>query len=166
MIRTLRHLLFFAALLAFAFGGVSLASPSGASEQTALQVLGHGWRTHVYRPWLDTSDLYVEPTEPDVKGFQYRAAVKNNAAKSVERVEWEYLFLNADDGSVVARHRFSSAGKIKAGRVKELVGFSVEPPTKIVEARPRATDGARPQFVEKVSIRLVTYSDGTSQSFE
>jgi hypothetical protein len=168
MVRTLRHLSLFAAILAFIFGGVLLAgaSPSSASEQNALQVLGHGWHRHVYRPWLDTPDWYVEPSKPDVKGFQYRATVKNNTGKSVEGVEWEYLFINPDDGSVVARHQFSSAEKIKAGRVKELVSFSVEPPTKIVEARPDATNDARPQFVEKVSIRLVTYSDGTNQSFE
>src|SRR2546423_2365807 len=123
MVRTIRHLLFFAALLTFAFGGVSLASPWRAREQAALQVLGQGWRSHVYRPWLDTSDWYVEPTEPDVKGFQYRATVKNNTGKSVERVEREYLFLDPADGSVVARHRVSSAGQIKAGRVKELFAF-------------------------------------------
>ena len=61
-------------------------------------------------------------------------------------------------------HSFDSPVKLKPGRVKELTGFSVKPPTRFVNASAIAEDG-RPLLFEKVAIRSVVYEDGSSQSF-
>lgn len=133
-----------------------------AAGSPALEVLEQGWRRHVYRPWLDARGWFVEPDEPDVKGFQYHASVRNNLAKTVREVEWEYLFVRPSDGSVAARHSFRSEAKIRPGRVKELTGFTVEPPTYMVEA---SAGDARQALLERVNVRVVVFDDGSRQTF-
>ena len=136
-----------------------------AAADPALQVLDQGWRPHVFRPWLETRGWFVEADEPDVKGFQYRASVRNNAAKTVREVVWEYLFLDARDGALAARHVFRSASKIKPGKVKELTGFSVEPPTYLVAARADAAGVRGSNFIERVAVRAIVFEDGSRLTF-
>jgi hypothetical protein len=159
MARTLRSLSLCAALL-FGFGAAgatAVANCRSTDGKPAVEVVGHGWKRHVYSPWLETANWYVEPVGNDVPGFQYKAVVRNDARKTVRAVEWEYRFLDAG-GRVVSLHRFSSAGRIKPGKSRALTAFSVRPPTNFVSA-----DGAG--LVERVAIRAVTFDDGTRQTF-
>jgi hypothetical protein len=156
MVRTLRNLAVFAALLV-AFGVSSVANCLSAEGRPAVEVVGHGWKRHVYSPWLETANWYVEPAGSDVPGFQYRVGVRNDARKTIRAVEWEYRFLDAS-GRVVSLHRFSSARKIKPGKARTLTAFSVKPPTDSVSA-----DG--PGLFEQVAIRAVIFEDGTRQTF-
>jgi hypothetical protein len=142
----------------------TVSSPFGFDSKPACEVIGKGWKRHVYRPWLDTSSWYVEADKPDVNGFQYSATVRYNGDKTVREVFWDYIFINPSDGSEVSRHSFESAVKLKHGRVKELTAFSVKAPTSIVNASSVGADGG-PQLIEKVSIRWVVYEDGSMQSF-
>lgn len=158
MTRTLRNLSACAALLV-AFGANAEAACLSADGKSAVEVVGHGWKRHVYSPWLETTNWYVEPAGSDVPGFQYKVVVRNGARKTVRAVEWEYRFLDAA-GRVVSLHRFSSAGKIKPGKERALTAFSVKPPTNFISA---AGDG--PALVEQIAIRAVTFADGTRQTF-
>ena len=163
MVTTLRKLSVFAALLLVCGGEMSSArecSPGGGGGP-AVVVVGHGWKRHVYSPWLDTTNWYVEPDRSDVRGFQYRVVVRNNAPRAVRAVEWEYRFVRPADGSLVALHRFSSRARIKPGKVRELTAFSVSPPTYSIDAAP---DG-RPGLVEQIAIRAVVFDDDSRQTF-
>lgn len=158
---TLRKLSVCAALLVVSCAGGALAaatSPNGEGKP-AVEVVGHGWKRHVYSPWLETANWYVEPAGSDVRGFQYRVVVRNATRKTVRAVEWEYRFLDAD-GRLVSQHRFSSAAKLKPGKSGTLTAFSVKPPTYSVSAA-----GAGPDLVEQVAIRAVIFEDGTRQTF-
>lgn len=158
MTRTLRNVSFFAALLV-AFSVAAEADCLSPDGRSTVEVVGHGWKRHVYSPWLETANWYVEPAGSDVPGFQYRVVVRNGARKTVRAVEWEYRFLD-DAGRVVSLHRFSSAGKIKPGRSRALTAFSVKPPTNFISAKSDA-----PGLVEQIAIRVVTFEDGTRQTF-
>lgn len=157
MTRTLRNLAVFAALVVFCNGGAAaiVISPSGEGKPP-VEVVGHGWKRHVYSPWLETSNWYVEPDSNDVRGFQYKVVVRNGARRTVRAVEWEYRFLDAD-GRLVSEHSFSSAAKIKPGKSATLTAFSVKPPSYTVSAGP--------DLVEQVAIRAVIFDDGTRQTF-
>ena len=157
MVKTLRNLPVFVALLVASVAPVGAACLS-AEGKPAVEVVGHGWKRHVYSPWLETANWYVEPAGSDVNGFQYKVVVRNDARKTVRAVEWEYRFLDAG-GRVVSSHRFSSAGKIKPGKARVLTAFSVKAPTNFVSA------AAGPGLVEQVAIRAVTFDDGTRQTF-
>lgn len=142
---------------------VPLCATAGAaclsdSTRPAVEVVGHTWKRHVYSPWLETANWYVEPDSSDVKGFQYKIVVRNDAQQTVRAVEWEYRFLDAK-GRLVSQHRFSSPAKIKPGKVGSLTAFSVRPPTDFISA------GAGPDLVEKIAIRTVVFDDGTRQTF-
>ena len=165
MVKTLRIFAVCAALLIVAGGGMSFARACGpeAGAVPAVEVLGHGWKRHVYSPWLETTNWYVEPVGSDVKGFQYRVVLRNVARRAVRSVEWEYRFVSPADGSLVALHRFSNNARIKPGKVRELTAFSVKPPTDILDAS--ASRGGRPDYVEQIAIRAVVFDDGSRLTF-
>lgn len=144
-------------LVSCAYAWAAETSGAGGDGKAAVEVVGHGWKRHVYSPWLETANWYVEPTSSDVPGFQYRVVVRNRARKTVRAVEWEYRFLDPS-GRVVSRHSFSSAARIKPGREKTLIAFSVKPPTDFVSA-------AGPGLSEQVAVRAVAFEDGTRQTF-
>ena len=148
-----------AGLLVISCAGACAVEAAGASGdgKAAVEVVGHGWKRHVYSPWLETANWYVEPTGSDVPGFQYRVVVRNRARRTVRAVEWEYRFLDAS-GRLVSRHSFSSAAKIRPGKEKTLTAFSVKAPTDSVSA-----DG--PGLSEQVAVRTVVFDDGTRQTF-
>ena len=159
MNRTLRGLSVFAALLATfcATDAAVKADCLSADGKPAVEVVAHGWKRHVYSPWLETTNWYVEPAGSDVPGFQYRVVVRNNARKTVRAVEWEYRFFDPD-GRLVSLHRFSSAGRVKPGKSRALTAFSVRPPTDLVSA-------AGAGLAERVAVRAVIFDDGTRQTF-
>jgi len=167
MFRTLRNLSVSAALL---LGAAAAHAPAGASDskdgegRPVVEVLEHGWKRHVHSPWLETANWYVEPEGQDVKGFQYRVVIRNNARRAVRAVEWDYRFVRPADGSVVSLHHFKSPAKLKPGGVRKLNAFSVRPPTNSVDAAAAGADG-RPGLVEQVAIRAVVFEDGSRQTF-
>lgn len=157
--RTLRSLSVFAALLVAFCPAAVEASGQSSDDKPAVEVVGHRWKPYVYQPWLETSNWYVEPGGNNVKGFQYKVAVRNGTGRTIRAIEWEYTFLDAG-GRLVYRHRFVSPTKIKPGKVKELTIFSVRPPTDSVSA---ADAGSK--LVEHVAIRAVTFGDDTRLVF-
>jgi hypothetical protein len=168
-LKIFRHSIFTAAfLISISFGTaypLACGSNPRAAEGPALQVLDQGWKRHVRRPWLDSPGWFVEADRPDVRGFQYRASVRNNAGKTVREVEWEYQFLNPSDGTLASRHSFRTEAKIKPGKVKELTGFSVEPPTYVVATKADAAGGQAYNYLERVAVRAIVFEDGSRLTF-
>ena len=96
------------------------------------------------------------------RGFQYRVKVRNAGAKTVRATAWDYLFVDPESGREVARHAFESRERIKPGGSKELIHFSVSAPTKVVSAGLLGGSDARRPFLERVEVRRVEYTDGSS----
>lgn len=98
---------------------------------------------------------------PQTKGYLYQARVRNSGAKKIMAVKWEYVFTDALDQSVLARHRFYTKFKIKPGKEKTLGGFAIAPPTKVINARAVANNPDQP-FIEQVNITRIEYADGSA----
>ena len=167
MVSRFRSLSVFAALLlasgaAAAHSSHAMARASGAGGRPAVEVVGHGWKPHVYRPWLKSAEWYIEPVGEDVPGFQYRVVVRNTARRAVRAVEWEYRFFDRGTGALVSQHPFRSLTRIKPGRVSSLTAFSVKPPTRSIDA---AASGAGPALDEEIAILSVVFEDGSRQTF-
>lgn len=92
--------------------------------------------------------------------FEYRAKVRNDGAKAVEVLFWEYRFAEPSDASNVARRQFLCGVKIRPGKEKELLALTLSAPGVVVSAGGLGERAAgSPQ--EKVVINRVEYADGT-----
>ena len=91
--------------------------------------------------------------------YTYQVRIKNLSGKTIEAVDWEYLFLDSGTRSEFARHRFQSFRRAETGKSLTLVGTSFAPPTRVLNAR---HDNKNKSLEESLVIRCVLYSDGTA----
>lgn len=92
--------------------------------------------------------------------YSYRLTVRNNGAKAVREVDWDYVFLSAETGEELGRNQFTSTEKVRPGKQKELTILTHEPPTRKVGARDLGR-GERAGLAERVILVRVLYEDGT-----
>lgn len=95
-----------------------------------------------------------------VDKYTYEALIKNVGSKTIEAVDWEYLFLDPNLGGELARHRFQSFHRAQPGKSLTVTGTSYAPPTRVLSAS--GQDNKSKPLVESVVIRCVVYSDGTA----
>ena len=105
-----------------------------------------------------SAEGHASPTQK-LAEYTYQVRIKNVSGKTIEAVDWEYLFLDPDAGSEFAQHRFQSIRRAEPGKSLTLTGISFAPPTRILNAR--HNDNTKP-LEESVVIRCVVYSDGTA----
>ncbi|HEV2763685.1 MAG TPA: hypothetical protein VGV38_11960 [Pyrinomonadaceae bacterium] len=92
--------------------------------------------------------------------FHYKASVKNDGAKAIKSVDWDYVFNDAVSGDELGRLQFTSDAKIEPGKTRGLDVFTLAAPTKTVSAEAlnsRERDGLR----EHVLLVRIVYTDGT-----
>jgi hypothetical protein len=97
---------------------------------------------------------------PPRYAFLYKAAFRNEGAKPVKSLDWDYVFLDAATGEELGRRQFTSDGKVNPGKTREFDFFIPQPPTQRVSAHAldrRERDG----LAERVEIVRVVYEDGT-----
>jgi hypothetical protein len=111
-----------------------------------------------YTPNVRT--ITFPPTERTVKGYLYEARVRNTGTKKIKALDWEYVFADAFDGSVVARHRFHSPVRMAPGKEAKLSEFAVAAPTKVVNAKAIEQNPDAP-YAEQVRITRIEYADGS-----
>jgi hypothetical protein len=93
-----------------------------------------------------------------VDGFAYRIKVQNQLTKNIEAVFWEYRFQDPANPDLLSRRQFLCGVDIKAGKSKELEGFSRSGPTDVVDVK---TLNSGTPFKESVLINRIEYTDGT-----
>ena len=98
------------------------------------------------------------PKSKPVDGFVYRTKVRNVGKSNIEILFWEYQFVDPSNASTLTRHQFLCGVDIRAGKDRELEGFSVTAPSTVVSVESLAKD--KIPFQEKVLINRVEYSDG------
>lgn len=125
-------------------GGPRVAADSMDARSAALEKMVRESRTH-------------QPKAID--GYAYNLKLKNEGAKQIEVVFWEYQFTDGN-ASNVTRRQFLCGLNLKPGKEKELVAFSMSGPSKVVSAESLATPSAK-SSPEKVLINRLEYSDGT-----
>ena len=95
-----------------------------------------------------------------LEGFSYSLKLKNESAKQVEVLFWEYQFVDDTNPSLVVHRQFLCGLNLKPGKEKELIAFSLSGPSRVVSAESLA-DKSRKAPQERVLINRVEYADDT-----
>jgi hypothetical protein len=95
-----------------------------------------------------------------VQDFVYQITIRNNGAKTIRSVHWNYLFIDPDTREEIAVHRFATEEKIPAGKRKTIAEHSPSPPTRIISVKALLERRSNP-FIERVVITRVSYTDGS-----
>jgi len=104
--------------------------------------------------------IKARPTAPPRYAFLYRLVVRNNGAKAVKELDWDYVFLDSATGLELDRRQFTGVEKISPGKRRELDFLVSTPPTRRISAD--ALDRReREGLLERVVIVRVLYEDGT-----
>jgi hypothetical protein len=144
-------------------------------NQSGLVVIKSNWKRGVrgpeLRPIFDQTRPGRNPNSNDqlqqmqqaarrmsmrVDGYYYSATIRNDGAKPVKAVVWDYTIANPGDPSSLTHHQFFSRIEIRPGKHKDVYRFAVTPPTRTVIAN---TGNAR--LIEEVVVNAVQYKDGS-----
>lgn len=92
--------------------------------------------------------------------YRYTAKIRNDGAKEIKGIVWEYVLNDPGSKKELGRHQFYSYEKISGREQATLRGKSTAAPSKVVTVQGLEKDGRSP-FDESVEIRCVMYADGT-----
>jgi hypothetical protein len=98
-------------------------------------------------------------TDPPRDGYRYVVKLRNDGAKTVKSIDWDYVFTDPATGQEAGHHQFTSDETIKPGKSKEVSVLYLTPPVKLVSAK--ALGQKKVTFDEKVIVVRVVYDDGT-----
>jgi len=101
-----------------------------------------------------------QDTERPRDGYRYKVQLRNDGAKTIKTIDWDYVFLDPDTRQEVARHQFTSDETIKPGQSKELVVFYLTPPVNTVSAKQLGQKNPLP-YQEQVLLTRIQFSDGS-----
>lgn len=96
----------------------------------------------------------------ELSGFTFFVKLHNDSSKAIEIVFWEYQFTETANLTNVARRQFLCGVSIRAGKDKDLEGFSLSGPSDVVSVSTLA-DKSLQDFQDRVMINRVEYSDGS-----
>ncbi len=113
---------------------------------------------------MPSSTSTVPPPSRDTKKsdgitvtYIYEVKVTNTGQKTIQSLNWEYVFSELGTERELGRRRFETKISISPGKTKNLMMRSPFPPTGAVSARE-----TKEQYSEKVVIQGVSYADGTA----
>jgi hypothetical protein len=92
--------------------------------------------------------------------YVYRAKVKNNGAKTIKTIVWEYVFIDPNTGEEVGNKKTTSSVKLAPGKSRELISRFASKPTHVVSVD-QSSKKLRDQLTEAVIIRRIEYADGS-----
>lgn len=104
-----------------------------------------------------------QKTERPRDGYRYKILVRNNGAKTIKLIDWDYVFLDPETQAEVERHLFTSEEKIRPGKEKELSVLTLAAPTKIVKSNAlnKGYKDKPSPFVERIVLARIEYEDGS-----
>jgi hypothetical protein len=120
--------------------------PSAASDPDALNNPG-GLQTTGRSPFLP----YI---------YQYSVEVRNDHAKKIRWLSWDYVLSDPRSKRELGRHKFVSSEKIGPAKRKTLSGRTRATPLQVVSAERLGKDKGS-VYEERVEFRCVSYDDGT-----
>jgi len=96
--------------------------------------------------------------------YVYEVKIRNNGAKEIRTLTWDYVFFDPTAEREVGRRRFVSEVRIGPGKTRNVVVRSTTSPTGAIDAA-QAGKKSRELYSEQVIIQSVGYADGSvSQS--
>ena len=100
-------------------------------------------------------------TELPRDGYRYNLKLRNNGLKTIQSIDWDYLFVDPTDQRELARHQFTSDATIKPGKSKELSVLYLTPPVKTVSAT-LLNEKSPIAIIERAEVIRLQFSDGSS----
>jgi hypothetical protein len=104
------------------------------------------------------------PIPPDSKSrefYVYEVTIKNNGAKRIRAVDWEFQFLHPETHEVLGSRRITSRVKLSPRKTEVLKAQLFQQPTHIVWAD-QLGKKYKDQFKEHVIIHRIAYADGST----
>lgn len=92
--------------------------------------------------------------------YTYQIKVKNNGARTIKKVVWEYVFLDPKTNQSVGSRQFTSKTNLKPGETDSLVQKLPSPPTLVISAKDAGKELSG-LYNEQINIKRIEYSDGT-----
>ncbi len=109
------------------------------------------------RPEQDSSVYTLEKKPPrELDGFEVYLQLKNSGARTIRRVDWDFLFVDSESGSELKKFAVTNKNKIKPGEVKFL--------SKHVLPALFLGNKTKPEFARgksAVVIRSIEFADGS-----
>jgi hypothetical protein len=96
---------------------------------------------------------------PDV--YIYKITVKNNGAKLIKEIDWEFRCLHPDTQVELGNVRISSKVNLSPGKTKGIKKRTVQQPIGVLFAD-QLDQKYRDQVMEEVVIHRIVYSDGSA----
>ena len=93
--------------------------------------------------------------------YVFKITVKNDGAKRIKAIDWEFQFLHPETQEVLGSRRITSKVKLSPGKTKVIEAQLLQQPTRVVAAD-QLEKKYRDQFKEQVIIHRIDYSDGTA----
>ncbi|HEY5883341.1 MAG TPA: hypothetical protein VIT88_01565 [Pyrinomonadaceae bacterium] len=100
-------------------------------------------------------------TELPRDGYRYKVKLQNDGSKTIQSIDWDYIFIDPTDQRELARHQFTSDDTIKPGKSKEISVLYLNPPVKTLSA-PLLNEKSPIAIVERAEIIRLKFSDGSS----
>jgi hypothetical protein len=92
--------------------------------------------------------------------FSYKASLRNNGAKAVREIDWDYVFFDAATSREVGRHRFTSEGTLDPGKKREFGFLITAPPSQTISVYSLDEKETRGVTGRVVLVRVL-YADGS-----
>ena len=106
------------------------------------------------------SSVFPDPPARLPIVYVYSMKVKNDGAKMVEGVAWDYVFIDKSSNRELGRHQFLSYEKVATGKTVTFKSQLRSPPTRVIQAS--STRARRPQMAERAVVQCVLYADDSS----
>lgn len=139
-----------------------------SEERRLQQARNEGKRAEAQRIQRDmqtredaTTKKKVEENKRPRDGYRYKVRVRNNSAKTIKVVDWDYIFLDPATQNEVTRYQFTSEEKIRPGKETELDVFILSPPVRVVNVKAMEKSEQAPNNSERIEMVRIEYSDGT-----
>src|SRR5450432_2525316 len=116
---------------------VALASRSGAVDGNGNET-GSGEAQYIDATRAPT---LIPLPQGVVKGYLYKAQVRNLADKTIKRLEWSYVFTDVFSQKEIVRHAFYSHTQIRPGETKKLSAFTRGSPPPVINVKELSKNG-------------------------
>ena len=144
------------------FALAALAAGQGAAEKRdapGLSVVGFEWkyngygRVEVVRSGKSGMSIKMKREMDYVFKYFARMTVRNDGAKAIKAVEWDYVFDDPEGGKELKRYRFQSKQQVAAGSTAALTKEAFIQP----DDNTRHINAGK----QRVQVTRVEFADGT-----
>lgn len=92
--------------------------------------------------------------------FSYKASLRNNGARAIKEIDWDYVFIDTATSQEVGRHQFTSEGRLDPGKKRDFGFLIPAPPSQTISVHSLNDKESRGVTGRVVLVRVL-YADGS-----